>query len=151
MIVIVIIVIMFVSISVIICMCIIIIIIGMMIIIAIMSLPTRKAEVAIPTVVVFPGYKAAEQTRQRRADQYRLLLFSEQVLLVSLLLPEMLAIVVTIVMCIAITVIRGYCLQGLCFTDTDGDEIRIQKDGPLINEKQRNTNTSNNSTERTIN
>jgi len=48
-----------------------------------------------------PGAELQEQTRQRRADQYRLLLFSE---------------------------------LTLSFTDTDGDHIRLQKDGIDINE-----------------
>mmetsp|Transcript_23969 Transcript_23969/g.71659 ORF Transcript_23969/g.71659 Transcript_23969/m.71659 type:complete len:285 (+) Transcript_23969:3-857(+) len=65
----------------------------------VLDLPVREAPVK--TDVAVPGAELAEETRIRRADQYRLLLFTE---------------------------------LTLCFTDTDGDEIRIQKDGLAINE-----------------
>mmetsp|Transcript_6877 Transcript_6877/g.14180 ORF Transcript_6877/g.14180 Transcript_6877/m.14180 type:complete len:263 (-) Transcript_6877:90-878(-) len=65
----------------------------------VVALPVREA--SVKTAVAIPGAKAEEETRQRRADQYRLLLFSE---------------------------------LTISFTDTDGDHIRIQKDGVCINE-----------------
>jgi len=52
-------------------------------------------------VVALPSATVEEETRQKRADQYRLLLFTE--LLMS-------------------------------FTDTDGDNIRLQKEGMFVNE-----------------
>jgi len=63
------------------------------------DLTVREAPATI--TLTSPGAELQEQTRQRLADQYRLLLFSE------------------------IT---------LSFTDTDGDHIRLQKDGIDINE-----------------
>jgi len=63
------------------------------------DLPVREAPAT--TTSIAPGAELQEQTRQRLADQYRLLLFSE------------------------IT---------LSYTDTDGDHIRLQKDGIDIHE-----------------
>lgn len=54
-----------------------------------------------PTVLAAPAVNVEEEVRQKRADQYRLLIFTEVLIF---------------------------------FTDTDGDQIRIQKDGVSVNE-----------------
>ncbi|CAE8631484.1 unnamed protein product [Polarella glacialis] len=68
----------------------------------VVDLPVREASVKT-NVAIYPGAKnkLQEETRLRRADQYRLIIFSE---------------------------------LTISFTDTDGDHIRIQRDGTSIDE-----------------